>query len=150
MKMLLDTNVLLRTLQADHPMNPVAEKALDVLASAGHQMCIVPQNLYEVWVAMTRPESANGLGLSAPEAADVVNQTRRLFPLLDDTPLILPEWERFVLTYSVLGKTAHDARLVAAMTVHGVSHLLTFNDADFRRYEEIRVLHPTQVTPPGV
>jgi hypothetical protein len=38
---------------------------------------------------------------------------------------------------------AHDARLVAAMIVHGVTHLLTFNGADFARYSGIRITDPT-------
>ena len=37
------------------------------------------------------------------------------------------------------------ARLLAGMNVHGVGRFLTFNDADFRRYAEIEVLHPTSV-----
>jgi predicted nucleic acid-binding protein len=45
----------------------------------------------------------------------------------------------------VLGKNAHDARLVAAMNVHGVTHLLTFNAADFRRFTTIQVMTPAAV-----
>ena len=36
-------------------------------------------------------------------------------------------------------------RLVAAMVVHGVSHILTFNTQDFTRYAGVRTLHPTDV-----
>jgi predicted nucleic acid-binding protein len=74
---------------------------------------------------------------------------RTRFRLLDDTPAILPEWERLVVAHSVLGKNAHDARLVAAMRVHGVTHLLTFNDGDFRRFAGITVLTPASIAPPG-
>ena len=35
--------------------------------------------------------------------------------------------------------------LVAAMHVYGVSHLLTFNVADFRRFSNITVQHPQDV-----
>ena len=48
----------------------------------------------------------------------------------------------------VIGKNAHDARLVAAMRVHGVTHLLTFNDQDFARYTGITVLTPAAVFAP--
>lgn len=49
--------------------------------------------------------------------------------------------------YSVLGVTAHDARLVAAMKVGGVSHILTFNVEDFKRYHgvEITVVTPAEI-----
>jgi hypothetical protein len=42
----------------------------------------------------------------------------------------------------ISGKNAHDARLVAAMIVHGVSSILTFNAKDFTRYAEIVVVDP--------
>ncbi len=39
----------------------------------------------------------------------------------------------------------HDARLVAAMLVHGLSHILTFNTTEFARYSEITAVHPTAI-----
>ena len=39
-----------------------------------------------------------------------------------------------VIDYRVSGVQVHDARLVAAMLAHGVTHILTFNTADFARY----------------
>jgi hypothetical protein len=47
-----------------------------------------------------------------------------------------------------LGKNAHDARLVAAMRVHGLTHLLTFNAQDFRRYPGINVVTPGDLAVP--
>jgi hypothetical protein len=38
------------------------------------------------------------------------------------------------MTHGVIGSQVYDARLVAAMTVHGVGRILTFNAADFSRY----------------
>jgi predicted nucleic acid-binding protein len=39
----------------------------------------------------------------------------------------------------------HDARIVAAMLSHRVTHLLTFNTADFKRYTEITTINPREV-----
>jgi predicted nucleic acid-binding protein len=44
----------------------------------------------------------------------------------------------------VIGSRVYDARLVAAMRVHGVGRILTFDAADFARYG-IDVLHPSAV-----
>jgi predicted nucleic acid-binding protein len=46
----------------------------------------------------------------------------------------------------VSGRQVHDARLVAAMKVHNVTHLLTFNTDDFKRFSEIMVVNPLNVT----
>jgi predicted nucleic acid-binding protein len=104
--------------------------------------------LYEFWVVATRPVAGNGLGLSAAEASAELARLRALFPLLLDTPAIFAEWERLVNVHQVLGKNAHDARLVAAMVVHGLTHILTFNTADFSRFPGITVIDPATVTPP--
>jgi hypothetical protein len=39
----------------------------------------------------------------------------------------------------------HDARLVAVMRVHSLTHILTFNTTDFIRYPAITVVHPRDV-----
>jgi predicted nucleic acid-binding protein len=45
----------------------------------------------------------------------------------------------------VIGKPAHDARLVAAMQVHGLTAILTFDRTGFSRYPGVEVIHPEQV-----
>ena len=54
-------------------------------------------------------------------------------------------WERVVIEHRVLGRQAHDARLVALMLSHGVSHILTLNTADFARYPEITAVTPAEI-----
>jgi hypothetical protein len=40
---------------------------------------------------------------------------------------------------------AHEARLAAAIRVHGVKRILTFNDRDFARYSDVEAVHPLAV-----
>ncbi len=96
----------------------------------------------------TRPIAVNGLGLDAGQAAAELARLQTLIPLLADTAAVFITWQHLVTTHNVLGKNAHDARLVAAMLVHGVSHLLTFNVADFSRFPGITVLDPATVAAP--
>lgn len=67
---------------------------------------------------------------------------KSMFPPLPDTPAIYPVWENLVIRYQVSGKPAHDARLVAAMQVHGLTSILTFDRTGFSRYAGIEVVHP--------
>lgn len=76
------------------------------------------------------------------EAAAELVHLRSMFPLLPDSPAIYPVWENLVIQYRVVGKPAHDARLVAAMHVHGLTTILTFDRIGFSRYAGIEVLHP--------
>jgi predicted nucleic acid-binding protein len=139
---LVDTSTLLRTLQPLHPQRETARVAIKALGSRGHELHIVPQNLMELWVVATRPASQNGLGLSIIEATSELMRLKSMFPLLSDTPAIYPVWESLVIQYQVSGKPAHDARLVAAMQVHGLTTILTFDKTGFSRYAGIEAVHP--------
>jgi predicted nucleic acid-binding protein len=145
MNYLVDTNVLTRLAEPGHPMHQPAVDAVKLLVHQGHKLHVVPQNLYEFWVVCTRPTGVNGLGKTAAEAVAELANIRSLFLWADDTPAVYGVWELLVASIPVLGKNAHDARLVAAMAVHGLSHLLSFNARDFRNYPGV-----TSVTPAGV
>ncbi|MBV9868412.1 MAG: PIN domain-containing protein [Abitibacteriaceae bacterium] len=145
---LVDTNILLRDVDASHSHHATTRQALRFLATTGAPLCLIPQNLIEFWVAATRPTAVNGLGLSPAQAQASIAQFEASFHLLPDTSVIFAEWKRIVTAYTVSGKTAHDARLIAAMKVHGLTHLLTFNGNDFHRYsigESITVVDPHSV-----
>lgn len=143
MTFLVDTNVLLRSAQPDHVMYGDAVGATDTLLGRGERLYVVPQNLIEFWNVCTRPLDRNGLGRTLTEAEAELTRLKSLFPLLLDVPAIYPEWERLVTTYLVKGVQVHDAKLVAAMRIHGLTHILTFNVADFTRYQEITAVHPS-------
>ncbi|WP_238993744.1 hypothetical protein [Calothrix sp. PCC 6303] len=55
-------------------------------------------------------------------------------------------WEQLVVKYQVKGKQVHDTRLVAAMIAHQITHLLTFNTDDFKRFTEITVIEPRDIS----
>jgi len=145
MKYLVDTNVLLRSIQRTHAMHADAGRVTALLTRQGDELSIIAQNLIEFWAVATRPVVGNGLGLSVPEALGHVRTFKIVFSLLPDTSEILGEWERLVENHQVLGRQVYDARLVAAMGVHKVTHLLTFNDADCKRFTEITVVNPANI-----
>ena len=146
MSYLLDTNILGRLIQKNHPMHPETVAAVRKLRKNEETLCIIPQNLIEFWVVATRPATSNGLGLTVDEAVKEVRKFKRLFSLQLDAPSIYARWERLVKHHKVMGKTGHDTHLVAAMLTHNLTHLLTFNTADFKRYSDcITVIAPKDV-----
>jgi predicted nucleic acid-binding protein len=142
MRVLVDTNVLTRIAHKNHAHASVATGAIERLLSEGHELRIVPQVLYEYWSVGTRPVEQNGLGFSAEVVDADVSRFKRIFSVLRDERTILEIWQQVCRTYRVIGKQAHDARLVAAMERHHLTHLLTFNLADFRRYAGVELLDP--------
>jgi predicted nucleic acid-binding protein len=139
---LVDTNVLLRIAQPSHAMYSDAARSLAIIARRGDHLRITPQNLIEFWAVATRPIANNGLGISPVEAAAELLKLKKLFEVLPDEPEILFQWEHLVVKHGVIGRQTHDARLVAVMLVHNLTHLLTFNDRNFKRFNEITVLNP--------
>ncbi len=74
-----------------------------------------------------------------------------LIDVLPDPPTLYDSWRRIVFDAKVLGKQVHDARIVAFMSGHGITHLVTLNPRDFSRYAGISVVHPSQlITPPPI
>lgn len=139
---LIDTNVLLRAAQPAHPQNSAAIAAVTAVRMRGYVPSIVPQVIYEYWVVATRSAAENGLGMTTAEAeADIAQLTRR-FHVFRDERAIFDLWQQLVVQNEVRGKTAHDARIVAAMQRHSVRRLLTFNDHHFKRFAGIEVVHP--------
>lgn len=145
MRVLLDTNILLRIAQVNSQHHVIAKSAVIALANADVELCIVPQIVYEFWSVATRPIAVNGLGMDVSLADHSVQELLTEFVLLRDERGIFGNWHALVVNHAVQGKTTHDARLVAAMQRHGLLHLLTFNDADFRRFSGIDVLAPADI-----
>lgn len=142
---LLDTNILLRLAEASHPQHSVAVSTTESLARGGDILYVLPQNIIEFWGVATRPSDKNGLGMTASQVEGEVLRIKNLFRLLPDSLAIYSEWEKLVIRYGVLGKQVHDARIVAAMLVHGLTHILTFNINDFKRFPFITVVSPSHL-----
>ena len=142
---LVDTNILLRIARSSDPQHQLIDSALAKLALAGTTLYFTHQNIAELWNAMTRPIARNGFGLTVTEAEREVRVIEAGMTFLPNNESVYREWRRIVVEYAVSGVQVHDAHLVAAMRVHGVSHILTLNVTDFSRYSGITVAHPSSV-----
>jgi predicted nucleic acid-binding protein len=91
MKVLVDTNILLRVAQPGHVSHASATAALIQLRSAERELCLVPQSIYEYWVVATRPTTVNGLGLTTADADLQVQDLLTQFTLLRDERGILSQ-----------------------------------------------------------
>jgi predicted nucleic acid-binding protein len=141
MSVLLDTNVLLRRTQPDHPSHAVAVESVARLLAAGEPVYFTLQTNAEFWDVATRPAGNNGLGFSVALTLTEVGKIERALTLLPESPAIYAEWKRLVVQHNVQGVKVHDTRLVAAMAVHGVRRILTFNIPDFARFD-VEAIHP--------
>ena len=139
---LIDTNILLRWVKPDDRDYSVVTSAIDTVLRGGAMLCYTSQNVGEFWNTCTRPLDRNGYGLSSEETDHRAKYFEDRLQLLPDSLAVHREWRRLLVAQRVTGVQVHDARLVAAMRVHDVSRILTFNDKDFARYSGIEAVHP--------
>lgn len=140
-----DSNVLVHltnTLSADHML---ASLAIERLEDDGAVLVFTSQNLAEFWNVCTR-QGPGGLGLSIEETASRVSTIEAHFFFLPETSDADRIFKDLLVRYRVKGVQVHDARLAAVLISNGVRDLLTFDLDDFRRFSEIAVLHPKDIT----
>jgi predicted nucleic acid-binding protein len=145
MAILIDTNILLRSVQTEHPMNASAVRALAILMEREEPLVVSIQNMAEFWNVATRPEVNNGLGFSIEEARDEVSKVEEFFEVLHENPASYSAWKELVIENRVSGVQVHDARLVAVMKAHDIRQIVTFNTVDFTRYGGIEPIHPDTI-----
>lgn len=145
MSVLLDTNILLRSIEPLHPHHRLAVSAVASLLTEDVSVYFTLQNIAEFWNVATRPVENNGLGFSILATLAEVDRIEGLLTFLPDIPAVYSEWKRIIIENNVSGVKVHDARLVATMKTHGVQRLLTFDVDGFTRYRGIEVIHPRAV-----
>jgi predicted nucleic acid-binding protein len=146
MQYLVDTGVLLRAFDRSVPEQRVIFRAFRKLWANGNDLVTTAQNMAEFWNVATRPAGARG-GFALPVAVvdERAKVIERLGVVLPFTAGAYAEWRRLLVTHQITGVSVHDARLVAVMITFGISNLLTFNDADFQRYQGIQVWTPERI-----
>ncbi|MBA2750240.1 MAG: type II toxin-antitoxin system VapC family toxin [Tatlockia sp.] len=146
MPYMADTNILLRFVAPNDPNHALVRDVIYSLLTGSLEVCYTSQNLAEFWNVCTRPITArSGFGLSVEETDLRAKVIESYLTFLPDSEAVHLEWRRLVVTYSVMGVKVHDARLVAAMLVHGVTDILTFNTDDFKRFSQVTAVHPTAI-----
>jgi predicted nucleic acid-binding protein len=144
---LADTNILLRFLLRNDPAYPAIREAVRTIKARGEQIVTTAQNMTEFWNVCTRPATVRGgLGMSVEATEMRLRLLERHFPVLPDSLTVYENWKALVLMHKVVGVNVHDARLVAAMIVHGVTLILTANVKDFARYPAVKAVVPADLT----
>jgi predicted nucleic acid-binding protein len=111
MRVLVDTNILLRSAQPNHPLSSLSVRAVSKLLREESAVFFCPQNIAEFWNVATRPIEMNGLGLSAGEATREIESIESVLTLLPDVPAIYPTWKQLVRDHGVQGVKVYDAAL---------------------------------------
>lgn len=145
MSYLIDTNIFLRSRDADSPHRDACTRVVRQLIDSDEDVYVCTQVLAEYWVVATRPCADNGMGLHTDAAAVEIDKILSAFDSLVEPEDGSRRWRDLVTRYRVAGKTAHDARIAMLMLAHGVTHLVTLNAGDFARYDGVTPVSPEEM-----
>ena len=148
MAVFLDSGILLRAIHRSDPFFSEVRGAIRELFRRQTPLFTGLQQLAKFWNVSTRPPGERG-GFNLPlvEVARRLSRIRRGVRVIAETPLTPDVWINLVQRHGVKGVQVHDARTVALMLTHSLTHLLTLNGSDFARYgsEGLKVLTPAEL-----
>jgi predicted nucleic acid-binding protein len=142
-KILIDTNVLVRSVERTHPLSRIARNVLRHFYGQGHELYIATQNISEFWNVCTRPSELNGLGNSIEATSRLTSRLESFFTILPESMETFRQWRTLVVAHGVKGAKVHDARLASTILAYKLDAILTFNVDDFARFP-ITTLDPKQ------
>jgi len=142
-KILIDTNVLVRSVERAHPLLRIARDALRHLYEKNHDLYVATQNISEFWNVCTRPVKLNGLGNSIEATSRLTERLESFFTILPESMETFNQWRGLVVSHGVKGAKVHDARLAATVLAYKLDAILTFNADDFARFP-VTTLDPAQ------
>jgi predicted nucleic acid-binding protein len=112
----IDTNVLIYSTVSGNPWYRQARQWLSTLQDTGMRLCVTTQILREYLVVLTHEtvfEKSFGIDQALAQVGAILHR------------------------YQIRGKQIHDANIVAVMLTHGIHRLVTYNRADFVRFDEV-------------
>jgi predicted nucleic acid-binding protein len=138
--------IFLRLVPKSDPNRDVILEALRKLREQGETLYYTTQVLAEFWFVCTREaDKRGGYGLLPIETERKARVIERYCTLLTESLDSHQEWRRLIVAHSIQGIIVHDTRTVSVMKVHGITNILTFDKADFKRFTDITALLPSEV-----
>ena len=138
---MVDTNILVYATIDEAPKCEEARQWMERLQKEGVQLCATPQIYREYLVVLTRG-SVFERRFSSDEALAALGGIRPAFRTLSPTGETFEECLSLIRRYAVRGKQVHDANIVAVMMTYGLKRLATYNQDDFRRFDDVLLLDP--------
>ncbi len=134
-KIFIDTNILIYLIDEDSPFHEESKESFSKIEK-NSQLWISRQIIREYSVITTRTDLI-AKPLNSKELIDDIIIFENLFTIADDTYNTTKSLLELINKYNISGKKIHDANIVATMIENNIEKLLTKNNNDFKRYEEI-------------
>jgi predicted nucleic acid-binding protein len=138
----VDTNILIYASRPKASEHAAAQAMLGRMRRESSPLWLSHQVLREYLAASTRPQR---FGPALPMSAAIadVERFRTGFNIAEDSAGVFNRLVELLSLRPGGGKQVHDTNIVATMLARGITRLLTFNAADFQRFNGlIEILVP--------
>jgi predicted nucleic acid-binding protein len=137
--LLIDSNILIHSLNLNSPKNRVAQ---DFLSSSDKQLFFTHQNILETIRVLTHHKNPTPFHPEkAVQAIDTLVGSKNILVLTPtrDTHILA---FGLIAKYQITGLEIFDAYLVATALSYNVTTIATENTKHFEKYEEVTVFNP--------
>jgi uncharacterized protein len=138
---IIDTNVLIYSLDADSPMHSAARVLLEAARDGTATLYATSQILFEFYSIVTNPRRVAKPRTSA-EAVNTITDSLTFLQVLPVPAESVEEWLGLLLRRPVTGGDVFDLQIIATMQANDIRRIYTFNAGDFEAFSELTVLTP--------
>ncbi len=136
--LLVDTGVLISAVDIARSNHDVCRHLIERHPA----LSLCAQSCREFLAVSIRPVAANGLGMSCEHACANLETLRgRIVTLPEEKPLLSVLLD-VIRSHQLVGRSIHDAGIVAAVIAHQLGGLVTTDAQIFSRYPGMRVITP--------
>lgn len=142
----VDTNLLVYSTVSGNPWFEESRRWLTALQEQEIILCVTTQILREYLVVLTRGNIFEAT-FTVEEALGELEALLPSFVIFEETEKSAVRLRDLVRRYQVRGKQIHDANIIATMLTNHVTRFVTYNRADFERFQEISLeALPTKIS----
>ncbi len=136
-KLFVDTNILV---YANNSLSPFCTAARQKLidATADFDSVWVSRQVFREFAAIVSREMNSTIGrVNFDKLAASIHQMEHDFSVAENSGAVTKFWLALLKETNTSGKQVHDAQIVATMLHYRIDHLLTHNEADFKRFSHL-------------
>lgn len=133
-RIFLDTNILISAVLKESPRYFHARGVLRRLEERDIEVWVSRQVLRELLAVLSRPQAFSS-PLQVADVLAVAQEYENQFVVAEDQSLVTQQLYLLLDKIPCGGKQVHDANIVATMLAFGVPQLVTYNIADFKRFD---------------
>lgn len=138
-KYLIDTNILIYSINEDSEFNDAAKKLLIKFQRGLYKGFISTQNILEFKRVMTNPVFKN---ISYEYIDEVLNVWLQFLTIIYEDKSTWLEFQRLDRRLHSKGNIIFDTWLASTMIAHNIENILTMNVKDFKEIQEVNAINP--------